>query len=223
MFNLPPPPGFRGLDPSRPLTVYYRNLPHWRQEGATYFVTFRLADALPQEKLLQLRSLRRQWEANHPPPHNDADWRAYARDVTRHAERWLDEGHGACVFRDPDWADILANALLRFNGRRYFTSCFAILPNHCHVVMQPFVGYALEGILQGCKGYVAHEVNRRRGQRGTLWQDESYDQAVRDEEHLWRVLQYIGRNPGRAGIPRQRWYRWVDPGWRSLGWDFVEE
>ena len=27
------------------------NLPHWRQDGVTYFVTFRLADSLPQAKL----------------------------------------------------------------------------------------------------------------------------------------------------------------------------
>src|SRR5262249_28955249 len=176
MFNLPPPPQFRGLDPNKPLTVYRRNLPHWRQEGATYFVTFRLADALPQEKLRQLRLLQQQWEATHPPPRSDADWRDYARKVIRHAQRYLDEGHGACVFRDPDLADILAKALLRFQDQRYFTSCFAILPNHCHVVLQPFEGYPLETILQACKGSVAHEVNVRCQKSGALWQEESYDQ-----------------------------------------------
>ena len=46
-FNLDPPPGFRGLDPHRPVKIYTRNLPHWRQAGASYFVTFHLADALP--------------------------------------------------------------------------------------------------------------------------------------------------------------------------------
>ena len=51
MINPAPPPGFRGLNPEQPVQIYYRHLPHWRQAGATYFVTFRLADALPQEKL----------------------------------------------------------------------------------------------------------------------------------------------------------------------------
>src|SRR5258707_12522120 len=45
MWNLPPPPGFQGLHPDKPVTAYQRHLPHWRQDGATYFVTFRLADA----------------------------------------------------------------------------------------------------------------------------------------------------------------------------------
>jgi hypothetical protein len=173
MFHLPPPPDFHGLDPYKPLTVYRRHLPHWRQEGATYFVTFRLADALPHEKLLHLQALRKQWEATHPPPRRDSDWRDYAREVTRHAERWLDEGHGECVFHDPEFARILADALVRFQDQRYFTSCFAILPNHCHVVMRPLEGHSLETSLGACKGYVAHEVNCRRGGSGPLWQDES--------------------------------------------------
>lgn len=57
MLNLSAPPNFRGLDPDKPIRVYYRYLPHWRQDGATYFVTFRLGDALPQEKLEYLQRL----------------------------------------------------------------------------------------------------------------------------------------------------------------------
>ncbi|HSG71752.1 MAG TPA: hypothetical protein VLA12_15120, partial [Planctomycetaceae bacterium] len=47
-FNLPAPPGFRGMHPDLPVRIYRRHLPHWRQEGATYFLTFRLADSIPQ-------------------------------------------------------------------------------------------------------------------------------------------------------------------------------
>gem|GEM_PF-1756954 len=61
-FNLDPPPGFRGLDPDQPIEIYKRNLPHWRQTGATYFVTFCLGDALPGSKKSQLKSMRRDWE-----------------------------------------------------------------------------------------------------------------------------------------------------------------
>ena len=45
-WNRAAPPGFQGLRTDIPVTVYYRHLPHWRQDGATYFVTFRLADSL---------------------------------------------------------------------------------------------------------------------------------------------------------------------------------
>src|SRR5262249_62338873 len=66
MWNLPPPPGFQGLHPDNPVTVYQRHLPHWRQDGATYFVTFRLADSLPQSKLDELALLKEAWERQHP-------------------------------------------------------------------------------------------------------------------------------------------------------------
>ncbi len=222
-FNLPAPPNFRGLDPNLPITIYHRHLPHWRQDGATYFVSFHLDDALPQAKLDELRALRQAWEAAHPPPRTEADWESYARTITVKAERWLDEGHGACYFNQPPLAKILADALLYFQDQRYFVSCYTVMPNHCHLLIRPFAGYDLEDILQVCKGYVANRINRIRGGRGELWQQESYDRIVRDEEHLYRIVQYIGRNPGRAGIPIERWVRWVHPTWQAAGWRFAEE
>lgn len=80
--NLPPlPPGFRGLDPDRRVRIYTRHLPHGRQDGATYFVTFRLADALPQIKLDEIKSLRAHWERTHPEPRSEEDWEEFARQV----------------------------------------------------------------------------------------------------------------------------------------------
>jgi hypothetical protein len=63
-----PPLGFRGLDLDRPVRRYLRHLPHWRQDGATYFVTFRLADSIPEAKLIELQNLRNHWEYTHPEP-----------------------------------------------------------------------------------------------------------------------------------------------------------
>src|SRR5690606_21160876 len=48
--------------------VYHRNLPHWRRDGAIYWITFRLADALPQSKLVQLRAEKEIWIADNPEP-----------------------------------------------------------------------------------------------------------------------------------------------------------
>ena len=39
------------FDPSARLDVQRRKLPHWSQETVIYFVTFRLADSLPVQKL----------------------------------------------------------------------------------------------------------------------------------------------------------------------------
>jgi putative transposase len=222
-FNLPAPPGFRGLHPNVPLTMYVRHLPHWRQRGATYFVTFRLADSLPQARRDQLQQWRAQWEREHPPPRSSRDWEAFARQFTRATEAWMDEGNGECVFRSPELAELMSVSFLHFQDLRYSTICFVVMPNHCHVVVRPLGEFDLETILNSWKGYVGHEVNRRLGRRGPLWQDESYDRIIRDEEHLYRVVQYIGNNPAKAGLPRLQWHRWLHPQWEASGWGFRDE
>jgi hypothetical protein len=47
---------FSFFDPSQPIEHLSGNLPHWRQEGVQYLVTFRLADSIPQCKLQQWQS-----------------------------------------------------------------------------------------------------------------------------------------------------------------------
>ena len=61
-FFLEAPEGFTPLDWEREIVIYKRNLPHWRQEGATYFVTFRLADSLPREAIRELQNLQEELE-----------------------------------------------------------------------------------------------------------------------------------------------------------------
>jgi len=223
-FNLSQPPGFRGLHPDLPITVYHRHMPHWRQKGATYFVTFRLADALPQAKLQFLKRLRDEWERTHPPPRSEKDWEAYAREVTNSAERWLDEGYGECHFRQKRWCDDLRERLHHFQDQRYLLSCLAIMPNHCHAVIRPFDEYALEDLLGAIKGVTARHINAALGTTGALWEEESYDRIVRDEQHLWRVVQYIGRNPRLAGLTGEAtWRRWIHFEWEAPGYGFRDD
>ena len=123
-FNLPAPPDFRGLDPDLPVRMYHRHLPHWRQDGATYFVTFRLADSIPQEQLRALKQWRDVWERTHPEPRSEQDWHQFAREITRRTEAYLDEGYGECAFRHPELANEMSDSLLHFQGQRYSTFCF---------------------------------------------------------------------------------------------------
>ncbi len=222
MFNLSAPPNFRGLDPELPIRIYQRHLPHWRQDGATYFVTFRLADSIPQEKLKDLKWWREIWERTNPPPRSKQQWHEFAREITQRTERWMDEGYGECYFRDAANAQLMSDAFVHFQEQRYSTSCYCVMPNHCHVIVKPCGDFELEQILDSWKGYVGLQINKRSGRHGTVWAEESYDRIIRDEEHLFRVVQYIGNNPRKAGMPSSQWHRWIDAEWQAAGWTFQD-
>lgn len=220
MFNRSAPPNFRGLHPDLPIRVYYRNLPHWRQLGATYFVTFRLADALPQSKVRLMQRLQAEWERANPLPRTDQQWEKYVRQIVTRGDAWLDEGYGACLLQRASCAAHLEETLMHFQDERYFVSCWTVMPNHCHLLICPNDGWELEDILKGIKGVAARRINATLSRQGSLWQEESYDRIVRDEEHLWRCVQYIGRNPQQAGLPPNHWRCWIDPRWEQAGWRF---
>lgn len=205
------------------MRVYQRHLPHWRQDGATYFVTFRLADSIPQAQQRALQRWRRIWAGSHPDPRSEDAWRELAREITGRTERWLDDGFGQCELRRADDSELMQENLLRFQGQRHFVSCFTIMPNHVHVVLRALPGHELEILLKDLKGFVARQVNRLLGRRGKFWKEESYDRIVRDEEHLYRIVQYFGRNPAKAGLPEAEWRRWLHPEWERAGWVFRDE
>jgi REP element-mobilizing transposase RayT len=223
VWNLPPPPGFQGLNPENPVTMYLRHLPHWRRDGATYFVTFRLYDSLPQSKLRELDTMRREWERRHPPPQTEDQLQLLARETMRRVERWLDQGMGSCVLKDPALAREMASALRHFDGQRYELGCFVIMPNHVHAIVRPLQPdtQPLEKILQSWKRHSGLKINQVLGHTGPQWQEESFDRIIRDEEHLYRCIQYVGSNPDKAGLEDREDRLWIRPAWVQLGWGFT--
>jgi putative transposase len=222
-FEREPPAGFQGLRLDLPITFYSRHLPHWRQAGATYFVTFRLNDALPPEVLDELKELRKNWELKCPHPRSEKQWEDYARTVTLRSEACLDQGYGGCPFRDSGNAELLRNALTYYQQTRCFVSCLTVMPNHAHAIMKPHKGFPLEQTLKLMKGYVSRIINLKNQTKGSQWEQESYDRIIRDCQHLDAVIQYIGRNGTRAGLPQDQYIRWIDPSWQATGWEFNED
>lgn len=221
-FQRDPPPGFVGLRPDVPIKFYTRHLPHWRQEGATYFVTFRLNDALPPDRLRELVELKRRWELANPGPKTEAKWEKYGREVTARIEEWLDDGYGSSYFREPQHAELLANAMRHYHETRCEVRCFVVMPNHAHAIMKPLGNNALEQTLGLIKGFVSHEINEYYGTTGANWEQESYDRIIRDLTHLENVIRYIENNGPKAKLPRTQYLPWIDPTWQSAGWGFTE-
>ncbi len=193
-------PMFRGLDEHGDLQRSRRNLPHWEQEGATYFVTFRLADAVPAELAAQWRDELATWRQFHPEPWGAETVAEYRKRFLQTREDWLDQGHGSCLLREPKFAQIVAEALRFFDNERYYLDAFVIMPNHVHALVQPLPGTSLKEIVRSWKSYTARQINKGLDRSGTLWMQENFDRIVRDWDSLVRCREYIARNPEKARL-----------------------
>lgn len=114
---------FELFNPEGELRITHGNLPHWYQQGATYFITFRTADSLPKEVAELWHRRRSDWLLRHGINPKATDWKAafqriperdqhafhatFSREFLEH----LDKGHGACVPHRPDLAEVVANSL----------------------------------------------------------------------------------------------------------------
>ncbi len=187
------------FDPEAPIANLSGNLPHWRQEGVTYFVTFRLADSMPQEKLRQWEEERKAWQEKHPEPHDEETRREYYRLFPKRFQEWLDAGYGECILARPEFKALVENALRHFDGERYLLDEYVVMPNHVHVLVTPLANHELSDTLHSWKSYTAHEINKALGRSGTVWQKESFDHIIRSPAQMERIRQYIRDNPkGRA-------------------------
>ena len=191
---------FRGLDPYDEVRAARRRLPHWRQLGVSYFVTFRLADSLPQPLLRQWRHERATWLRLHPQPLGVDEKREYEARFIDRMQEWLDAGMGACYMRRPDVRVEVEGCLLQFDGNRYDIDAFVLMPNHVHALIKPTPSFDLSTVLQGIKGVSANRCNKLLRSKSTFWMDESYDHIVRNAKELSAFRNYIAQNPNKAGL-----------------------
>jgi len=195
-----PPLLFSPFHPEDPVGIYSRHLPHWRQADCTYFVTFRLGDSIPQDKLGQWEKEFEEWHRRNPEPHSLEQRVDYHERFTERFHQWLDAGHGACWLRDSARSAIVEEALRFFDGQRYVLSHYVIMPNHVHVLVRPVKGHLLKEILHTWKSFSAHKLNEVLGREGKFWQDESFDCIVRNAAQLEKYAAYIRENPTKAGL-----------------------
>jgi putative transposase len=95
--------------------------------------------------------------------------------------------------------------ILYDHGKRYDLVFGVVMPDHVHVVFQPRerepgVWFDLAEIMKGLKGASARSINQLLGTHGSVWQDESFDRIIRDENELEEKLLYMFYNPFKAGL-----------------------
>jgi REP element-mobilizing transposase RayT len=185
--------------------LHSRNvLPHLKREGASYFVTFRLAGTLPKDVVLRLKSEREAIISQAQVAKRPLTWheqeelfRWYSSRVDKH----LDAGLGDCWLTRPEVASIVAGAIQFHARQRFDLHAWVLMPNHVHAVLRPHPNWTLSQILKSWKGFTAREANRLLKRTGmTFWQVESFDHLVRDDDDLHRCCHYTTTNPVTARL-----------------------
>jgi putative transposase len=100
---------------------------------------------------------------------------------------------------------IVLGAIKHFHQIKYWILVAVVMPDHVHLILKPIVfksnmEYPLSKILQSIKGFSAREINKSRGTKGHIWQEESFDRIVRDYEEFLEKWNYIRNNPVKTGL-----------------------
>jgi len=152
----------------------HAHLTHFDMNGYYQFITFRTADST-DSFLLRLES------QNRPNRENQMAMDEYL-DVSRQG-----------AYLQGDVLQFLFELVKAKNGDLYDLICFAIMPNHVHLLIKPL--HKLSVVMQRVKAASAKGINDMLGRRGTFWEKDYYDKPIRDEEYFRLVYQYIKNNP----------------------------
>jgi REP element-mobilizing transposase RayT len=114
---------------------------------------------------------------------------------------------------------IVLETCITGHGKKFELYAMVVMADHVHLALTPM--HPTEGavplpeILQAIKSASAHRINKALGRHGKVWQEESFDCALRKEEHFEAKLWYMLENPVRAGLVENPLdYQWL---WRNTG------
>ena len=199
------------MDPRAPIDRAQNHLPHWQQPGRTYFVTFRTADSLPTEVILEWRAREQEWLALHPKPWTPAESIEHRDTFMRPLEKWLDAHHGRCLLRQTAYRENLEAAMRAFDGDRLLLHAWVIMPNHVHALFSLAPKERLETILKAWKGVSARRINQLLGERGEFWQKDYFDRLIRSPRHFHFTRHYIEQNPVEARLKSGEFELFLQP------------
>jgi putative transposase len=196
---------------------YHRNLPHLQPEGATLFITFRLANSLPSSVVVRLMEERKQkqQQINKILDKNERE-RQLLLEFQHYFTRWdqaLDSlAYGENFLSEPEIAGLVSDSLFHRDGKVFDLEAFCIMPNHVHLLFTPLKDsegsfFSLSRIMHSLKRYTTRESNRILLRQGPFWQHESYDHFIRNEAEFKKTIEYVLLNPVKAGLVED-WTQW---------------
>jgi REP element-mobilizing transposase RayT len=206
-------------------TYYRNNLPHITPIGATFFITFRLGDSLPQPVLWKLKkefnakiaALKRSGAKNL----DELIYKEQKRFFGKYDKQLDENPYGSCLLKSRDYAEQVIKQMTKLDGNFYELQAYTIMPNHVHFLIDtmtqlvdennlilhelPLNFASLADTMQRVKGASAYYSNlilkEQTGKKMLpFFQHESFDHYVRDEQEWGNIVAYILNNPVKAGL-----------------------
>jgi REP element-mobilizing transposase RayT len=114
----------------------------------------------------------------------------------------------------PHSRQLVLETCLRGNNSKYKLHAVVIMPDHVHLMLSPVEDkngpIGIPEILQEIKSVSAHRINRYLGRKGRVWQEESFDRAMREVEDARAKVEYMLANPVRARLVQSPYdYAWL--------------
>lgn len=186
---------------------YKRRLPHLQPKNGVFNICFRLAGTLPREKVIQLKQERTLQIKQLRKSIEDEE---LLKSILQKEQilyfgkydELLDNGnYGPHFLKQPAIAALVAECFLYWHNQgRYKLVCYAIMPNHVHVILYK-IQKPLFRILQTIKIYTAKEANKLLDRTGeAFWHSESYDNLIRNREEFRIKVQYVLMNAVKAKL-----------------------
>ncbi len=182
------------FDRTEQLKSWWNILPHWEQRGKIQSVTFRLADSLPQCKLLEIREKKNWFLRQYPKPWDKDTESRYRRIISVNMDRYLDAGYGSCILKNPELRRIVSDSLEFYDGKRYHLIAYVVMPNHVHALVEMSGEYEANCTFEDLKRFTARRIKSVTGGKDGLW-GATFDRLIRDEKHLKYCVSYIRDNP----------------------------
>lgn len=104
-----------------------------------------------------------------------------------------------------DEQKLVLEHIIEGNEKFYTLIAAVVMPDHVHLLLTPNERYNLNRIMKGIKGVSARQLNLKRGTSGSIWQDESFDGIIRDQNELNEKLDYMLNNPVKRGLTDSPW------------------
>ena len=148
-----------------------------------------------------------------------AEFRKYKRNLPH----WEDPGNVYFVTFNISQELILSDASkdivfasIEFHaGKKYKLYSCVVMDTHIHLVLQPLSEsngnyFSLASITHSIKSFSANRIQRLLKIKGKIWQDENYDRIVRGDKDFLEFMEYVIRNPVKAGlVDSPESYKWL--------------